>query len=361
MKKILLIILAFLLYNVVVFYLGWNVYSFKVDIVGFQQPILFSVVWLIIAYSMFIGRASHKLDVLTVIGYYWFAFVQYGVMIFPIVNLVIWLALENFKQPIEILTALLIITIFAVGIYRAYSPVVRQQMIKIPNDRRAGEKMRIVMASDFHFGPVMGKRQLRKFLALSNEQKPDLVLLAGDLVDDVPFWYIKYKMKDLMKKLEATNGVYGVLGNHEYYGKQLNEVVFQMEQSDIKMLLDETIEIENVCVLTGREDVTNRARKDLEELRPISDLPWFIMDHTPKDLETPQKLGAHLQVSGHTHLGQMWPNQWLTKKIFPLDYGYYKKEQFHAITSSGFGFWGPPLRTNSRAELWAIEIEFTEM
>lgn len=282
-------------------------------------------------------------------------------MIFPIVNIFIWLTPENLKLPIEIAAALVIVVIFVIGIYRAYSPVVRQQKINISNSRRAGETMRIVMASDFHFGPVMGKRQLQKFVTLSNEQKPDLVLLAGDLVDDVPFWYIKYNMKDIMKTLEATNGVYGVLGNHEYYGKQVNEIVFQMEQSNIKMLLDETIEIAGVCVLTGREDVTNRARKTLEELQVDSELPWFIMDHTPKDLETPQKLGAYLQVSGHTHLGQMWPNQWLTKKIFPLDYGYYEKEQFHAITSSGFGFWGPPLRTNSRAELWVIDIEFTKL
>lgn len=360
MKKIFLFIFAFLLYNVVVFYLGWNVYSFLSDVLQIKAPIIFSIVWLLITYGMFIGRISHKLDILTVVGYYWFAFVQYGLMILPIVNLIIWLCKDSFKIPIEIITAVVFISIFSIGIYRAYSPVVRQKNITIKNTSRAGETMRIVMTSDFHFGPVMGKRQLRKFVELSNSQKPDLVLLAGDLVDDVPYWYIKHNMKDIMKQLQVKYGAYGILGNHEYYGKQVRETVFQMEQSNIKMLLDETIEIPDICMLTGREDVTNHARKDLKDLYVESKLPWFIMDHTPKDIETPKELGADLQVSGHTHLGQLWPNQLLTKRIFPLDYGYINNNQLHAITSSGFGFWGPPLRTNSRAELWTIDIKFTK-
>lgn len=359
MKKLARYIFGFLLYNVVVFYLGWNVYTFLHDVLHLNAPIVFSVVWLLITYGMFIGRVSHKLDVLTVVGYYWFAFLQYGLMIFPIINLLIWLVNDSLGQILEILTVVIFMLLFAIGIYNAYSPVVRQRTITIKNDVRAGEKMTVVMASDFHFGPVMGKGQLEKFVVLSNKQNPDIVLLAGDLVDDVPYWYIKYQMKEAMKKLQASNGVYGILGNHEYYGKQIRETVFQMEQSNVKMLLDETMIIPGVCVLTGREDVTNHARKTLEQLKVDSSLPWFIMDHTPKDIETPENLGADLQVSGHTHLGQLWPNQLLTKKLFPLDYGYVQKNQLHAITSSGFGFWGPPLRTNSRAEIWTINIEFT--
>lgn len=361
MKKITLYIFGFLLYNVVIFYLGWNLYSFLQDVLYVHAPIIFSIIWLLITYGMFIGRISHKLDFFTVISYYWFAFLQYGLLIFPIVNLIIWLTKDSLQIGIEIAAAILMLAIFIFGIYNAYSPVVRKQKIIIPNSKRAGEQMIIVVASDFHFGPVMGKGQLEKFVALSNAQRPDLVLLAGDLVDDVPYWYVKHQMKEQMKQLTAKFGVYGILGNHEYYGKQIKETVEQMEQSNITMLLDETIEIPNVCVLTGREDVTNDSRKSLQDLQKTSELPWFIMDHTPKDIDTPTQLGANLQVSGHTHLGQLWPNQFITRRIFPLDYGYLQKEQLHAITSSGFGFWGPPLRTNSRAELWVIDVEFTDL
>lgn len=358
MKKILGIVLAFLLYNAVAFYLGWNVYEFISRQFGYDFKIIFYILWYIIAYSFLIGRLSHKLDFFTVIGYYWFAFLQYGLLIFPITNLLIWLVNEQYEWLVQWGIFCLFVFIFAWGIYNAYSPVVRHQKIQIVNKKRAGESMKVVLASDFHFGPVMGKGQLKKFVKISNQIQPDIVLLAGDLVDDFPFWYIKNNLKEEMKKLHSKNGVYGILGNHEYYGKKINETIYQMEQSNIKMLVDETIEIPGICVITGREDVTNRSRKTLEELKITSELPWYVMDHTPKDIEIPALLGADLQVSGHTHLGQMWPNQYITRKSFPLDYGYVKNKQLHAITTSGFGFWGPPLRTNSRAELWALDIEF---
>lgn len=358
MKKISLFILAFLLYNGVILYLGWNIYHFLHDAFHFDAPIVFSILLIIIAYSVVLGRVSHKIDLFTIVGYYWIGFVQYGLMIFPLANLAIWLSDKQATLIIEWITAILILCIFVFGVYRAYSPIVRKQQITIENDERAGEKMRVVLASDFHLGPVMGKGQLEKFVQLSNEQQPDIVLLAGDMIDDIPFWYIKYNMKKTMANLVSKYGVYGILGNHEYYGRQVEETLHQMEQSNIRMLLDETFEIPGVALITGREDATKKSRKALEELQIESNLPWFIMDHTPSDIETPMVLGADLQVSGHTHLGQMWPNQWITKKTFPLDYGYLKNKQLHAITTSGFGFWGPPLRTNSRAEIWVIDIIF---
>lgn len=360
MKKYSLSILAFLLYSVVVFYLGWNVYTFLHDWFSFTWQLPFYVIWFIIAFSMLIGRISHKLDIFTIIGYYWMAFLQYGVLLFPITNLIIWLSPDRTRDLIEFFVFQIFILIFLIGSYYAYAPVTRKKEITVQNDPLAGQKLRVILGSDFHLGLVMPKRQLKKFVQLSNQEQPNLVLLAGDLVDDLPYWYEKDNMMEEMKKLESTYGVYGILGNHEYYGNQIEKTVHLMEESQVKMLLDETIEIQDVCVLTGREDVTNKNRKPLEALKVESSLPWFVMDHTPKDIETPAKLGADLQVSGHTHRGQMWPNQWLTRFSFPLDYGYKKVKQLHAITTSGFGFWGPPIRTNSRAELWRIDIKFTK-
>ncbi|MBQ0140849.1 MAG: metallophosphoesterase [Kurthia sp.] len=358
MKKISIIVLVFLLYNVIVFYLGWNVYSFLHDVWNLDRLSGFSIIWGIFAYSILFGRISHSFDLFKVIGYYWVAFLQYGLLIFPLTNIVIWLVNDAVAYYVEWVVALVIICIFIIGIYRAYSPIRRYKTIEVANKEKCGQHIKIIVGSDFHFGPVMGRGQLEKFVQLSNQEEPDLVLLAGDIVDDVPYWYIKNNMKDTMKRLTATYGVYGILGNHEYYGKKIKETVFQMEQSNVLMLLDETIEIPGICMLTGREDITNKARKNLADLKSTTNLPWLVMDHTPADLETPALLGVDLQVSGHTHRGQMWPNQWITQKAFPLDYGYLKKDTLHAVTTSGFGFWGPPLRTNSRAELWVIEMKF---
>jgi predicted MPP superfamily phosphohydrolase len=126
------------------------------------------------------------------------------------------------------------------------------------------------------------------------------------------------------------------------------------------MLLDETICIDNSFYVTGREDATNGKRQSLAGLKPENQLlPWFVMDHTPFDLKTPADLGVDLHVSGHTHRGQMWPNHLITRRLFELDYGYKTKNAMHAFVSSGFGFWGPPIRLGSRSELWTITVVFS--
>jgi hypothetical protein len=205
---------------------------------------------------------------------------------------------------------------------------------------------------------LSNKKHLQRFVTLSNEAKPDVVFLVGDIVDDDPKWFVKEGMADVMKQLTSTYGVYGVLGNHEYYGKKIPEFVKEMENSNVKVLCDETIRIDNVLVLTGQEDITNKDRKQLEALKTTDDLPWFVMNHTPNDLSTPAKMGVDFHMSGHTHKGQLWPNQYITARVFELDYGYKMKEKMHTLVSSGFGFWGPPMRIGSRSELWVVDINF---
>ena len=108
-------------------------------------------------------------------------------------------------------------------------------------------------------------------------------------MDDDPKWFAKDGMADVMKQLTSTYGVYGVLGNHEYYGKKIPEFIKEMENANVKVLCDETIRIDNVIVLTGLEDITNKDRKQLDALKTADDLPWFVMNHTPNDLITPAK------------------------------------------------------------------------
>jgi len=216
--------------------------------------------------------------------------------------------------------------------------------------------LRVVVASDFHLGVLSHKKHLERFVTLSNEAKPDIVFLVGDIVDDDPKWFVNEGMADVMKQLTTTYGVYGVLGNHEYYGKKIPEFVEEMEKAHVKILRDETIRIDNTLIVTGQEDLTNKERKQLDALMLTDDLPWFVMNHTPNDLKTPADLGVDFHMSGHTHKGQLWPNQYITSRVFELDYGYKMKEQMHTLVSSGFGFWGPPMRIGSRSELWVVDI-----
>jgi len=260
---------------------------------------------------------------------------------------------------VQIIGSIAIAVLFVLGIvgsYLAYSPVVRHLEFTMDKKTSGLDTLRVVVASDFHLGVLSHKRHLERFVTLSNEAKPDIVFLVGDIVDDDPKWFVDEGMADVMKQLTTTYGVYGVLGNHEYYGKKIPEFVEEMEKAHVKILRDETIRIDNTLIVTGQEDLTNKKRKQLDALKLTDDLPWFVMNHTPNDLKTPADLGVDFHMSGHTHKGQLWPNQYITSRVFELDYGYKMKEQMHTLVSSGFGFWGPPMRIGSRSELWVVDI-----
>lgn len=349
---------ALLVYTSLVAYLGWAVYSWLASFWEGANPWVFAVLWLVIAYSYIIGRIGHKWLSFTILGSYWFAFLQYAILVIPVANVLV-LAVE-FMDDVFIIgsaAAIILLVIFIVGTYLAYSPVVRN--LEITVDGKEADPLHMVIGSDFHLGVLSGKSHLQRFVDKTNALDPDVVFLAGDLVDDDPVWFARYGMGEVMAQLQPSLGVYGVLGNHEYYGKKIPLLVRLMEKSGVNILRDETILVGNRFYLTGREDRTNGKRHPLAQLKPEKGgMPWIIMDHTPSDLKKPVELDADFHMSGHTHKGQMWPNHLLTRRIFELDYGYRLIKKTHFVVSSGFGFWGPPLRIGSRSELWSVKMNF---
>ncbi|MGM9928129.1 MAG: metallophosphoesterase [Bacillus sp. (in: firmicutes)] len=330
-------------------WVGW-LHALSVNI---PSAIVMTVV-LVAAVSMIVGRLHTKLYFLTALGNVWLFFLQYGLTL-GLLSLLLQLFLP--MKWVGIICLALLVGLLVCGVYLAYSPVIRKQTIQI--DKR-GEPTRLVIGSDFHLGFFSNKRHLQRFVDLANAEEPNIVLLAGDIVDDNPAWFVHYGMEDVMKQLKPTDGVYGVLGNHEYYGRQILKFVDIMADSNVHILRDESVEVRGL-VITGQEDQTNAQRKALVDLKPSDEeKPWIVMNHTPSDLALPALLGVDLHVSGHTHHGQMWPNHVVTKRMFEIDYGYILKKRMHAIVSSGFGFWGPPMRIGSRCELWVVDLEFTK-
>ena len=359
MKKIAGATIAILLYSAIVFYFGWSVATW----LELYLPIhtwVFGIVWGLIAFGFIIGKFSHKLRLFSIVGSYWLIVMQYGIILFPIATLFTWI----FPAQLNLIGWIVVgffLLILIVGTYNAYTPVVRQLSIVMPKKGSKLESIKVVVASDFHLGLLSNRAHLTRFVKKANAEKPDLVLLAGDLVDDDPIWFVQKGMSEVMKQLQSTYGIYGVLGNHEYYGKKIPLLVEEMAASNVRILLDETILVANSFYLTGREDLTNKDRMQLSELSPVErDLPWLVMDHTPSNLLIPEKEMVDFHVSGHTHLGQMWPNHLFTRRIFELDYGYRQKGSLHAIVSSGFGFWGPPIRLGSQSELWSVNIKLED-
>ena len=361
MKRISMGTLIIVIYGVLVFWFGFSTFNWLQTWGVAIHPLLFAVGWFVISFGYMIGRISHSLKIFTIIGSYWFIVMQYGLILFPLATIIY--VFNPTAQTLFIvgnIVALTFLIIFLAGTFFAFSPVVRHQTIQIAKSSGELKDLKVILASDFHLGLLSNKKHLQRFVNLANKEKPDLVLLAGDLVDDDPIWFVKDGMSSVMRQLESTYGIYGVVGNHEYYGRKIALLVEEMKEAGVQMLLDETICVENAFYVTGREDVTNRKRMSLEDLAPHNEgLPWFVMDHTPLNLVIPSELGVDVHVSGHTHRGQMWPNHLFTRRLFELDYGYIHKSLMHAFVSSGFGFWGPPVRIGSRSEIWSITVQFT--
>lgn len=361
LKRISMGTLFLAIYALLIFYFGFNTYQWLQTWNFPIHPLLFGVVWFISAFGYVIGKFNHRFKYFSMIGSYWFIVMQYGLILFPL-STILYLLWPSDRTIFIVgnVVATVFLLIFIAGTYMAFSPVVRYKTIHVDKGSSSHGELKVVLASDFHLGLLSNKKHLQRFVNLANLEEPDVVLLAGDLVDDDPIWFVEKGMSDVMRQLKTTYGVYGVVGNHEYYGRKIPLLVEEMKAAGVRMLLDETICIENSFYVTGREDVTNGKRLTLADLKPEKeDLPWFVMDHTPLDLHSPAQLGVDLHVSGHTHRGQMWPNHLFTGRLFELDYGYKRKSFMHTFVSSGFGFWGPPIRLGSRAELWSITVTFS--
>jgi uncharacterized protein len=367
--NILQIVVVFLLYNAILVYIGWNASVWLRHALGFQSKWILIIVMGLLGYSFVIDRFTSDWTVLKIIGSYWMGIVQYAMLLLPIANLVVFLVNKysavSWKRLITWTGSLILIcfaVIFAYGTYNAYTPVVHTYDIKVDKAIEGKNELRIVMASDMHFGVLSGKNHAERMVAEINPLQPDLVLYVGDIIDDDPTPFIEKKMDKDLAQITAPLGVYAVLGNHEYYGGKVVEFVETLEGIGVNVLRDNIVELDNGLTLIGRKDKTDQARKSVEDLAADADQtnPILLLDHQPDELEQAEANGIDLIVSGHTHRGQLAPNHFITNWLYENDWGYLKKGDMHSIVSSGYGFWGPPLRIGSQAEIVVIDVQFSQ-
>jgi predicted MPP superfamily phosphohydrolase len=223
-------------------------------------------------------------------------------------------------------------------------------------------RQKVVLVSDIHLGMMISNGRLDKMVELVNRENADLVLLAGDVFDEDLGPVIQNNMGDLLKNLRAKHGVFAVLGNHEFYGNAAAAHEY-LENHNITVLRDSVAVLPHGIAVIGREDITaermyDKKRKTLTELLENVDTknPVIVLDHQPYNLAEVAEYRVDLQVSGHTHNGQMWPFNYITGALFEISKGYGKIKDTHFYVSSGYGTWGPPIRTNSRSEIVVMEI-----
>ncbi|OWA35306.1 hypothetical protein B9G55_11675 [Saccharibacillus sp. O16] len=363
------LIVFMLVYHAFLFYIGWNLWkgirSFRPEL---RRRWLFvlSGVLLLAAWSMAFRFIFSEYAWAHWVGGIWLSFAYLMVLILPVTNLAVLLLRfvkridrRRLTQSLTILAAMLTLTVGGVGVHNAYSPVVREYSVTIDKPALDGrKKMKIVMAADMHFGALSGPAHAKRLVRMINAQHPDLVLFPGDLVDDDIVQYVKQGIPEILRGIEAP--VYASLGNHDRLEAGDTTLIRTLEDSGMTLLYDDVVSEGLPVTLIGRKDRTDHTRLPVSELVKRADTksPLVLLDHQPYDLELASQAGIDLEVSGHTHRGQIFPANFITNRIYENDWGYLRKGEMDSIVTSGYGFWGLPLRTNSRSELVVIDLSF---
>ena len=219
------------------------------------------------------------------------------------------------------------------------------------------EQIRVVGISDLHLGYTIGAKELKKWVQLINAEKPDIVIVGGDLLDNNVKIVSNMGLDKILRNIEAPMGVYACLGNHEYISGIRASMNFH-EESDIRILKDTTFNVTNNITLIGRDDVSNPKRKALSSIINNVDDDQFklLLDHQPKNLEEAEALKIDLQFSGHTHRGQIFPFSLVTESIFENHHGMIKKGLTSIYVSSGLGIWGGKFRIGTQSEYVVFDI-----
>ncbi|MGA2533242.1 MAG: metallophosphoesterase [Candidatus Aminicenantales bacterium] len=253
------------------------------------------------------------------------------------------------------------------GAVNAARPRLRELAISI--DKSAGSRrgLTIVMASDVHLGTIAGSARLKMLVDRTNALEPDIVLLPGDIVDESVTAGEEEEMTAVFRKIRAPLGVYSVPGNHEYYGGLERNLAY-LRDWGIKVLQDEAVLVDGSFYIIGRRDPTALRRG--EPRMPIGEimrrggvdprLPLILLDHQPIRLEQAEQSGIDLQLSGHTHAGQLFPINLINKAVYEQNWGSLVKGKTHYYVSCGVGTWGPPVRTGSVPEILRIRLTFRE-
>lgn len=292
-------------------------------------------------------------------GSVWMLFLFYGLLTIPILN-ILYFAIK--KKGIKIMgwsLSVFYLVILSLGSYNAWHTSVKNYDITI-HKKSSIKYLKILMVSDIHLNRIIGNSRIENLVALSNKIKPDIILIPGDVVDGSMKPFINEKMGKQLSKLKAPMGVYAVLGNHEYYGEGVSLFIKEMKKIGIPVLTDNVTLVKDSFYIVGRKDFTDKNRESIKQLVSSLDRtkPIIVMDHQPDEYKEMNRAGVDLDLSGHTHRGQLFPANFITHAIFENDYGYLKKGNLQTIVSSGYGLWGPPFRVGSQSEVVVINVAF---
>ncbi|MBZ5552732.1 MAG: metallophosphoesterase [Acidobacteriia bacterium] len=343
----------------------------------------YAIVFWVLALAFILGRTLENMwpsplsDLFVWMGSFWIAAMIYffiACVVFDLLRLVhhfrpffpppVMAYYTQSKYVAAAGTIGLVALLLLAGHINALIPRVKTLELTIPKKVEGMKSVNIVAASDIHLGTIVGRQRFDQVVEKINSLAPDIVLLAGDIVDEDLAPVIKQNLGEALRNIKPRYGVYAITGNHEYFGG-VEAACTYLEEHNVVMLRDRAVKVNGTFFLVGREDRSynhrmGRQRKTLKELMAGVDrqFPVILMDHQPFRLNEAVDQGVDLQISGHTHHGQLWPVNYIIQALFELGWGYRKIGNTHVYVSSGLGTWGPPVRIGNRPEIVNIRLHF---
>ncbi len=372
------VVLFFSIFFTVYGLINFHIYSIGLLAIpgGSSLHVWYGVVFWFLALSFIAGRFWERTaysiasSILIWIGSFWLAAMLYFfllALIIDLVRLADWIIpflptlTDGGKISMFAGAVALCLVIVVGGFLNARTPRVKRMSLTI--DGKLKGAVTLAVASDIHLGTIICKTRIERMVRMINALSPDIILLPGDVVDEDLGPVIRQNLDETLRKLRARHGIFAVTGNHEYIGG-VEPACAYLTEHGIRMLRDEAVTIPGVAGIIGREDISyNRAmRKPRRELGEIMDgldrsLPLILMDHQPFHLEDAEQNGVDLQLSGHTHHGQLWPLSMITKRVYEVSWGYLRKGSTQYYVSCGAGTWGPPVRTGNSPEILYIVLQ----
>lgn len=257
--------------------------------------------------------------------------------------------------------------------------------IEIDTKGKVTRPLKLVLMSDLHLGYHNSRAEFAKWVDKVNAEQPDLVLIAGDIIDISVRPLLEENVAEEFKRIKAP--IYACLGNHEYYSGEPRAQKFYRD-AGINLLRDSVVTLPDYGNLTiiGRDDRTNGRRAPLSSpegdtiampsatktieapsgavggaVPLLSGLALgsfsILLDHQPYHLELTTAAGIDFQFSGHTHYGQVWPISWIEDAIYECAYGSLTKGNTHFYVTSGIGIWGGKFRIGTQSEYVVLTLK----
>jgi uncharacterized protein len=365
-----IITLAFILPNIYVFLRIYKLFINK----GYRLTYTLVYVLLALVYplsNLIPSTASFFLkDFLTTFGSYILPFYLYLFLlilcfdIFLLINLPLRIISKaRLKQTgfkAGTLTAIVVLSLIIViaGIINFNTIRTSEYKIEVPARSATVSHLKIAFVADYHINRSTDVGFVKRFVKKIDEINPDMMIFGGDIVEGDREDKKLETFEKLLSEIKVRYGVFAVLGNHEHYAG--GEIGRFFGKAGITVLCDTNIVIAKSFNLAGRNDSHIRTRKPIEELlKSIPDsLPLILVDHRPTEIDRVSKTKVDVQLSGHTHNGQLFPINLITRQIYELSWGYRKIGNTNFFVTSGIRLWGPPVRTTGKSEIMVIDIDF---